>query len=304
MSKLLISYRRADTAAIAGRIRDRLAMHFGEDRIFMDIDAIPIGVDFRTHLGKAVANADAVLVLIGEDWAGDRPGAPSRIMEDQDPIRLEVESAFQAQRLVIPVLIDRAVMPAEEKLPKAIAGLAYINAAYVDSGRDFNSHMERLIRALETSIGSGAAPRPAGQAAAGAVAASPKPGYRRRAALIAGALVLALAAAAVVFLQSDGAGGAAVPSQATAGYRDRIEVDCHANPTPGLDCRCFATALAAKLTPPQQLVLIAAMQNGSTMETTQKVMDEQGITDPNFRALLAGLIAEAAQTCMPASAAP
>src|SRR5215212_9966245 len=49
MAHIIISYRRADSDAIAGRIRDKLATHFGEDSVFMDIDSIPFGIDFREH---------------------------------------------------------------------------------------------------------------------------------------------------------------------------------------------------------------------------------------------------------------
>ena len=41
-----ISYRREDSAAITGRIYDRLRGEFGRDRIFMDLDSITIGMDF------------------------------------------------------------------------------------------------------------------------------------------------------------------------------------------------------------------------------------------------------------------
>jgi hypothetical protein len=37
MAKIAISYRRADSAAIAGRMRDRLAARYGDDAVFMDI---------------------------------------------------------------------------------------------------------------------------------------------------------------------------------------------------------------------------------------------------------------------------
>jgi hypothetical protein len=43
---IFISYRREDTAANAGRLYDRLSDRFGEDQVFMDIDSIPIGLDF------------------------------------------------------------------------------------------------------------------------------------------------------------------------------------------------------------------------------------------------------------------
>jgi hypothetical protein len=53
MAKIVISYRRSDSDAIAGRIRDRLASHFGEESLFMDIDNIPFGTDFREHIKNA-----------------------------------------------------------------------------------------------------------------------------------------------------------------------------------------------------------------------------------------------------------
>ena len=50
MPKIFLSYRRQDSVGVAGRIYDRLRAHFGDDAIFMDIDSIPFGVDFREHI--------------------------------------------------------------------------------------------------------------------------------------------------------------------------------------------------------------------------------------------------------------
>ncbi len=50
MSKIVISYRRSDSAATAGRIYDRLIDRFGEASVFMDVDKIPFGIDFRHHI--------------------------------------------------------------------------------------------------------------------------------------------------------------------------------------------------------------------------------------------------------------
>ena len=54
MPKIAISYRCADTEVMTGRIRDRLADRYGEDAVFMDIDNIPFGKDFRVHIFEAV----------------------------------------------------------------------------------------------------------------------------------------------------------------------------------------------------------------------------------------------------------
>ena len=47
MSKILISYRREDSADVTGRIYDRLIQVFPQS-VFRDVDSIPLGVDFRT----------------------------------------------------------------------------------------------------------------------------------------------------------------------------------------------------------------------------------------------------------------
>ena len=47
---IFISYRRSDSIANTGRIYDYLERRFGRDRVFKDVDSIPLGVNFRTFL--------------------------------------------------------------------------------------------------------------------------------------------------------------------------------------------------------------------------------------------------------------
>ena len=68
MANIIISYRRSDSAAIAGRIRDRLAEYYGADAVFMDIDSIPFGIDFRQQIQEVVTKNHMMLVLIGPKW--------------------------------------------------------------------------------------------------------------------------------------------------------------------------------------------------------------------------------------------
>ena len=41
MPKIVVSYRRADTGPIAGRIFDRLGTQYGPESVFMDVSAAP-----------------------------------------------------------------------------------------------------------------------------------------------------------------------------------------------------------------------------------------------------------------------
>ena len=149
MPHIIISYRRADSDAIAGRIRDRLVSHFGESAIFMDIESIPFGIDFREHIAQALEESDILVAVIGPLWFGPGKDGKLRIAEDTDPVRIEVSTALQKGSPVIPVLVGGARMPDAADLPDSLKPLAYRNAAEVDAGRDFHPHMERLIRSID-----------------------------------------------------------------------------------------------------------------------------------------------------------
>src|SRR5262249_49696286 len=153
MSKIIISYRRADSAATAGRIFDRLAMHYGDDAVFMDVDKIPFGTDFGAHVGRVLAGGDILLAVIGPSWLGKAADGTSRVMDEADPVRVEIESALRQKTRIIPVLVDGASMPSVADLPDALRDLAYLNAAPVHVGRDFRAHMERLIRSIDEVLG-------------------------------------------------------------------------------------------------------------------------------------------------------
>lgn len=148
MPSILVSYRRDDSKWITGRIVDRLEQHFGRDHVFMDIDAIPVGGDFREHLRNTLGRCDVLLAIIGPSWlASSRTGRP-RILDAADWVRIEIESALTNGIPVIPVLIDEANMPKPEQLPASLQDFAYRQAAALDTGRDFHAHMDRLIQAI------------------------------------------------------------------------------------------------------------------------------------------------------------
>lgn len=161
--RIVLSYRRLDAGAIAGRIFDKLAKHYGETNVFMDIDSIPFGVDFREHIRKELDKCDVLLAIIGPHWAGDRKHA--RINSEADLVRIEIETALQRKIPVVPILVDETAMPEPESLPESLRPLTFRNAAPVDSGRDFHPHMDRLIRDLNDLCGINATANPGANAA-------------------------------------------------------------------------------------------------------------------------------------------
>ena len=150
--KIVVSYRRSDSA-MAGRIFDRLVQHFGKTNLFIDIDNVPFGVDFRKHIDDALETSDLLVAIIGHNWLGSKDGNTARIMNAADPVRVELETALRRDLLILPVLLDGASMPDPAELPETIRDLSYRNALEVESGRDFNVHIDRLIRAIEHALG-------------------------------------------------------------------------------------------------------------------------------------------------------
>ena len=149
MSKIVVSYRRSDSQAIAGRIVDRLIAEFGEQSVFMDVDNIPFGIDFREHIQSVLAQAEVLIAVVGPDWLGAGADGGSRIQEEDDPVRVEIETALRQEIVVIPVLVDGASMPKAAALPESLRNFAFLNAAPVDVGRDFRPHVDRLVQSID-----------------------------------------------------------------------------------------------------------------------------------------------------------
>jgi tetratricopeptide (TPR) repeat protein len=150
--KIFISYRWVDSDAIAGRIRDRLGGRYGDDAVFQDINSIPFGKDIRQRIQEALAQSDVLIAIIGPQWLGADERGHARIHDETDAVRIEVETALQKSIPVIPLLIGTAKMPNAAQLPGSLKKLAFINAAPIDTGRDFHQHMERLFGVLDGTL--------------------------------------------------------------------------------------------------------------------------------------------------------
>lgn len=149
-----ISYRRYDSADATGRIYDRLVAVLGRERVFKDVDDIPLGADFRKVLDDAVGRCAVLLVVIGRDWLTVTNEHGQRRLDDPaDFVRLEVESALRRGIPVIPVLVRDAAIPRPDELPESICELVYHNGIQVRPDPDFHHDVDRLIRALNDVLG-------------------------------------------------------------------------------------------------------------------------------------------------------
>jgi formylglycine-generating enzyme required for sulfatase activity len=149
--RILISYRRDDSAAAAGRVNDRLEQEFGRESLFMDVDTIPLGVDFVEVLSAEVAKCDVLLAIIGPNWLKAKGEGGSRRLDSEfDFVRIEIAAALKRNIPVIPILLDGTRMPKSDGLPDELKSLAHRNALDVRHA-SFRSDVERLVRGLRAS---------------------------------------------------------------------------------------------------------------------------------------------------------
>ena len=129
--RIFISYRREDSAGHVLALLPALRNHFGADRIFKDTESIPPGVDYLKFIKDKLESCSVMLAIIGRGWLTVQdPRLKKRRLDNlDDPLRLEVATALKNERIrVIPVLVDRGVMPSREDLPRDIADLHFRNA--------------------------------------------------------------------------------------------------------------------------------------------------------------------------------
>jgi hypothetical protein len=153
MRTIFISYRRSDAAETAGRMYDRLKTAFGPERIFKDVDSIPLDSLFRPYVLEKIATS-VVLALIGPQWTTctDAQGA-RRLHSENDLVRQEIETAIDCGVPLIPVPVLKAPMPRAEELPESIRSLVEREAHDVRPDPDFHNDMDRLIARLEPLTG-------------------------------------------------------------------------------------------------------------------------------------------------------
>jgi hypothetical protein len=132
---VFLSYRRADTQGIAGRLADRLRIHFTKTenfaRVFIDVEAVKPGAEFARAVTDALDRSAVLLAVIGPSWLAVEENGQRRLDAPDDMVAFEIRTALDRRVHVVPVLVDGATMPSKRDLPVELAGLAGRNAIHV-----------------------------------------------------------------------------------------------------------------------------------------------------------------------------
>lgn len=144
---IFISYRRADTDALAGRLRDRMLRSLRGWDIFVDVNSIPPGEDYKRIIDETLPRASVFVLLIGKQWLGPNG---TRLHEPNDMVRYEIRLALAQGVRIVPVVVNQVRMPAAHELPDDVAALATRNASELRHTR-FDDDFAHLVKTLTGS---------------------------------------------------------------------------------------------------------------------------------------------------------
>jgi hypothetical protein len=155
MGAVFLSYRREDSHFATDRIYEHLTKTIDRKSIFKDVDNIPAGVNFKTHIKGAVMDSKVMLAVIGPDWLDISNGNGRRLDDPDDFVRIEIETALANNVPVIPVFVSGAHMPAKTALPASLRPLVEMAGVNVRADPDFTNDVKRLATAVKLISGAG-----------------------------------------------------------------------------------------------------------------------------------------------------
>lgn len=147
MSSIFISYRREDSEHFAARLRDGLAHRLGPAEVFLDVEDIDAAADWKSRLRAELEAAALVVVVMGPHWLDSF----AKRIPAEDQVLWEIQTALELKLTVLPLLISRANLPAEQDLPPPIRALPVFNALTLHSTHhaDFDKVLGEVILAAE-----------------------------------------------------------------------------------------------------------------------------------------------------------
>jgi hypothetical protein len=149
MSTVFISYRREDSAGHSGRLHDRLIGLFGEGAVFMDVQDINPGADFRKTIDETIAGCDVLIAIIGPRWLST---LQARAGLEEDLVASEILAALKGKTTIVPLLVGGAGMPPEHELPETLRPLTRFQAIEIRDAR-FEDGFQQLVTFLRTLPG-------------------------------------------------------------------------------------------------------------------------------------------------------
>lgn len=150
--RIYLSYRPEDSADFSDRVTDHLLRRYGPGSVVRNVVGRDVA-DYERQVSAWLQQCNVVLVVIGPGWLDGRDAHGNRLLDNPlDPVRIQVRTAIQLNRLIVPLLVNGARVPAAGLLPPDVAALVSRQAYTVRGDPDFNDDMFGVYRQINTQL--------------------------------------------------------------------------------------------------------------------------------------------------------
>lgn len=152
MLRVFLTSRPGPSGDIADRIADHLMRRYGLEGVVRNVSGRSLD-EYLHQVDAWMRRCNVALIVIGPDWLQARDAHGARLLDNpNDPVRVEVRTALQLGKLVVPLLVGGARMPSAQELPPDLAALALRNAYTVRPDPAFYDDMLRVYDQINTQL--------------------------------------------------------------------------------------------------------------------------------------------------------
>ncbi len=146
---VFISYRHDDEGPTSRFVKAELDEIFGSEHVFMDLDNIRQGDQWKEVIKSNLEACDCLIVVIGRNWLRLQDEFfVRRIDKKDDWVRIEIETALRRGIKIIPLFIGGALTQ-KEALPKSIQKLLDSQGMVINAV-SWQSDIAALVDALSS----------------------------------------------------------------------------------------------------------------------------------------------------------
>jgi hypothetical protein len=150
--RIFVNYRRDDDPGYTQALFQKLIAAFPSDEVFMDVQGeIRPGEDFVSALEERISGCDVLLAVIGPRWLERDRSGRSRLDNEADFVRNEIDAALKQGKWVIPVLVNNGAVPSAGDLPECLRPFVRCNAGRL-SHEQFSTDCQNLITNIRSAL--------------------------------------------------------------------------------------------------------------------------------------------------------
>lgn|GEM_PF-4074275 len=156
---IFINYRKGHHAIVVAALYERLARHFGQDRVFFDSRSMDPGTHYPDALWAKLRGSDVLIAIIDPAWLATLNARRDSGGRDWVHDEIEAALAYGTRKSVLPVLLDNTPLPAVDTLPPELKDLALRQVCRI-GWSTFERDLTNLIHTLELMVAPSWTPPP------------------------------------------------------------------------------------------------------------------------------------------------